>query len=142
MINVGGGCGEFVIINMNEIRRKINEIQKFFGRNARKRFSIEPKSFALLPPPNELTPTEISDSPIDNTTVPVTTDGKNLLSGFKNAPSTVSNIPPIIEAPIKAPQPIKPPPIILATLLNTPIKPELVPIITGTFPPIGPIANN
>lgn len=22
MINVGGGCGEFVIINMNEIRRK------------------------------------------------------------------------------------------------------------------------
>ena len=26
MINVGGGCGEFVIINMNEIRRKINEI--------------------------------------------------------------------------------------------------------------------
>lgn len=26
MINVGGGRGEFVIINMNEIRRKINEI--------------------------------------------------------------------------------------------------------------------
>lgn len=29
MINVGGGGGEFVIINMNEIRKKINEYRNF-----------------------------------------------------------------------------------------------------------------
>ena len=31
-----------------------------------------------------------------------------------------------------------PPPMLAATLLNTPMKPELVPIIIGTLPPIGP----
>ena len=37
---------------------------------------------------------------------------------------------------------IIPPPIILVTLLNTPINPELVPKIIGTLPPTGPIENN
>ena len=71
--------------------------------NARNRFSNEPKSLAPFPPPNELIPTEISDSPIESTTVPVTTDGKNLLKGLINAPSTVSKRPPIMDAPIIAP---------------------------------------
>ena len=71
--------------------------------NARNRFSSEPKSLAPFPPPNELIPTEMSDNPIESTTVPVTTDGKNLLNGLINAPSTVSKRPPIMEAPIIAP---------------------------------------
>ena len=71
--------------------------------NASNRFSIEPKSAALFPPPNELIPTEIRLSPIDITTVPVTTAGKNRRSGFKKKPKTVSNNPPIIEAPMIAP---------------------------------------
>ena len=67
------------------------------------RFSKEPKSFAPEPPPKEFTPTEISERPIANTTTPVTTLGKNFLSGFKNAPKTVSKRPPIMDAPIIAP---------------------------------------
>ena len=103
-------------------------------------FSIEPKSAALFPPPKELIPTEIKDSPMDNTTVPVTTDGKNLRSGFKKSPRTPSNKPPMIEAPMIAPYAATPPPMVAATLLNTPMKPELVPMMIGTFPPIGPMA--
>ena len=93
----------------------------------------------LFPPPNELIPTEIRLSPIDMTTVPVTTDGKNLRSGFKKKPRTVSNRPPMIDAPMIAPYASTPPPIVAATLLNTPINPEEVPMMIGTFPPIGPI---
>ena len=66
-------------------------------------FSMEPKSLAVLPPPKELIPTEIKDRPMERTTVPVTTDGKNFLKGFKNAPRTVSIRPPKIDAPIIAP---------------------------------------
>ena len=76
------------------------------------------------------------------TTVPVTTAGKNLRSGFKKNPSTPSNRPPMIDAPMIAPYAITPPPITPATLLNTPIKPELVPIMIGTRPPTGPIAKS
>ena len=111
-------------------------------RHARSRFSAEPKSDAELPPPKELIPTPISDNPMESTTVPVTTDGKKRRNGFKNAPRTVSMKPPMIEAPMMAPYPKIPPPIMFATLLNTPINPELVPMMIGTFPPIGPIANS
>ena len=65
--------------------------------------AMEPKSSAVLPPPKELIPTEIKDRPMERTTVPVTTDGKNFLKGFKNAPRTVSIRPPKIDAPIIAP---------------------------------------
>ena len=110
--------------------------------SASSRFSIEPKSFAELPPPKELMPTEISDRPILSTTVPVTTAGKNLRSGLRKKPSTVSNRPPRMDAPIIAPYAITPPPMVAATLLNTPIKPELVPMMIGTLPPIGPMENS
>ena len=104
------------------------------------KFSIEPKSLAEFPPPKEFTPTPISDNPMESTTVPVTTAGKNLRSGFNINPNTDSNSPPIMDAPIIAPYPRIPPPITDATLLQTPINPELVPMMIGTFPPIGPIA--
>ena len=72
-------------------------------RVPRKRFSTEPKSGTVLPPPpKEFTPTAISERPIERTTVPVTTGGKNLLSGLRQNPNTPSNIPPIIQAPIIA----------------------------------------
>ena len=70
---------------------------------ASSRFSAEPKSLAALPPPKELTPTEIRDRPMDSTTVPVTTEGKNLRRGLRKKPSTVSNRPPRMEAPMMAP---------------------------------------
>ena len=108
--------------------------------SASSRFSADPKSFALLPPPKEFTPTEIRDRPIDKTTVPVTTDGKNFRSGLIKAPRTPSKRPPMIDAPMIAPYVATPPPIVSATLLNTPMNPELVPMMIGTFPPIGPIA--
>ena len=110
--------------------------------NASNRFSMEPKSSALFPPPKELIPTEIRLNPIDITTVPVTTDGKNLRRGFKKKPSTVSKRPPIIDAPMIAPYASIPPPMVAATLLKTPINPEDVPIMIGTRPPTGPIPNN
>ena len=72
-------------------------------RIARNKFSADPKSFAVLPPPKEFTPTPIRLSPIESTTVPVTTDGKNLLNGFRKNPRTVSNRPPRIDAPMIAP---------------------------------------
>ena len=62
--------------------------------------------------PKELIPTEIKLRPMDNTTVPVTTAGKNLRNGFKKNPSTPSNKPPIIDAPIMAPYARTPPPIV------------------------------
>ena len=77
---------------------------------------------------------------MESTTVPVTTAGKNLRSGFNINPNTDSNNPPIMDAPMIAPYPRIPPPITDATLLQTPINPELVPMMIGTFPPIGPIA--
>ena len=70
---------------------------------ASSRFSMEPKSWAVLPPPKELMPTEIRLRPMDMTTVPVTTEGKNFRRGFKKKPSTVSNKPPMMEAPMMAP---------------------------------------
>ena len=79
---------------------------------------------------------------MDITTVPVTTLGKNLRSGFKKKPSTVSNRPPMMDAPIMAPYASTPPPMVAATLLNTPINPEDVPIIIGTLPPTGPMVNS
>ena len=75
------------------------------------KFSTEPKSFAVLPPPKELTPTAISDNPIDSTTVPVTTAGKNLRSGFNRNPRIPSNRPPMTDAHIMAPYARIPPPI-------------------------------
>ena len=72
-------------------------------KTASSRFSTEPKSLAALPPPKELTPTEIRDRPMDSTTVPVTTVGKNLRKGLRKKPSTVSNRPPRMEAPMMAP---------------------------------------
>ena len=41
-----------------------------------------------------------------------------------------------------APYASTPPPIDAATLLNTPINPEEVPIMIGTFPPTGPMENS
>ena len=70
---------------------------------ASSRFSMEPKSLAELPPPKELMPTEIRLRPMDMTTVPVTTEGKNFRRGFRKKPSTPSNRPPMMEAPIIAP---------------------------------------
>ena len=70
---------------------------------ASSRFSTEPKSCAVLPPPKEFTPTEIKLRPMESTTVPVTTEGSSLRSGFRKKPSTVSNRPPIREAPMIAP---------------------------------------
>ena len=72
-------------------------------KRASSRFSTEPKSFAPLPPPKELMPTEISDRPMDRTTVPVTTDGKSLRRGLRKMPSTLSNRPPRMDAPMMAP---------------------------------------
>ena len=111
-------------------------------KSASSRFSIEPKSSALFPPPKELIPTEIRLKPMDITTVPVTTDGKNFRSGFKKNPSTVSKKPPKIDAPMIAPYADTPPPIVAATLLNTPINPDDVPMMIGTRPPTGPIAKS
>ena len=70
---------------------------------ARQKFSKEPKSTALLPPPKALTPTLMRLKPMERTTVPVTMDGKNLRNGFKKKPRTVSKRPPMIEAPMMAP---------------------------------------
>ena len=70
---------------------------------ASSRFSTEPKSCAVLPPPKEFTPTEIKLRPMESTTVPVTTEGSSLRSGFRKKPSTVSNRPPIRDAPMIAP---------------------------------------
>ena len=70
---------------------------------ASSRFSTEPKSFAPLPPPNELMPTEISDRPMDSTTVPVTTEGNSLRRGLRKTPRTLSKMPPRMDAPIMAP---------------------------------------
>ena len=64
------------------------------------KISMEPKSFALLPPPKELIPTEISERPMESTTVPVTTGGKNLRRGLRKKPSTLSKMPPMMDAPI------------------------------------------
>ena len=77
---------------------------------------------------------------MESTTVPVTTAGKKRRRGFSIKPRTVSKRPPIREAPRIAPYARIPPPMTPATLLNTPIKPELVPMIIGTFPPTGPMA--
>ena len=71
--------------------------------SARHRFSAEPKSTAVLPPPNAFTPTLIRLRPIDSTTVPVTTGGKNRRSGRMKKPMTASNRPPISDAPMRAP---------------------------------------
>ena len=109
---------------------------------ANNKFSMEPKSFALLPPPKELIPTEIKLKPIDNTTVPVTTAGKNFLRGFKKKPRIPSKRPPIMDAPIIAPYANTPPPMVAATELNTPMKPEDVPIMIGTLPPTGPMEKS
>ena len=68
--------------------------------------------------------------------------GKNLRNGLIIKPSTVSKRPPIIEAPMIAPYERIPPPITPATELNTPINPELVPMMIGTLPPHGPIEYN
>ena len=110
--------------------------------SAKHRFSREPKSTALLPPPKALTPTLIRLKPMESTTVPVTIDGKNLRSGFKKKPRTASNKPPMSEAPMMAPYATRPPPIDAATELNTPMKPDDVPIIIGTLPPTGPMPNS
>ena len=72
-------------------------------RAPRARFSMEPKSAAVFPPPKELTPTDTRDRPMERTTVPVTTAGKNRLRGFNKKPRTVSNRPPRTEASIMAP---------------------------------------
>ena len=72
-------------------------------KTASSRFSTEPKSLAALPPPKELTPTEMRDRPMDSTTVPVTTGGNSLRRGFRKTPSTLSNRPPRMDAPIMAP---------------------------------------
>ena len=40
---------------------------------------------------------------MESTTVPVTTGGKNLRSGFRKKPSTLSKIPPMMDAPMIAP---------------------------------------
>ena len=109
---------------------------------ANSRFSIEPKSLAVLPPPKELIPTLIRLRPMDITTVPVTTLGKNLRRGFRKKPKTPSNRPPMIYAPIIAPYAITPPPMVAATELKTPRKPEEVPITMGTLPPMGPMENS
>ena len=53
---------------------------------ASSRFSTEPKSCAVLPPPKEFTPTEIKLRPMESTTVPVTTEGSSLRSGFRKKP--------------------------------------------------------
>ena len=71
--------------------------------SARHRFSNEPKSLALLPPPKVFTPTLIRLKPMESTTVPVTTAGKNRRSGLRKKPSTASNRPPMMEAPMMAP---------------------------------------
>ena len=40
---------------------------------------------------------------MDRTTVPVTTGGNSLRRGFRKTPSTLSNRPPRMDAPIMAP---------------------------------------
>ena len=72
-------------------------------KTASSRFSIEPKSLAVLPPPKELIPTEIRLRPMDMTTVPVTTAGKNLRRGFRKKPRMPSKMPPMMDAPMMAP---------------------------------------
>ncbi len=84
-------------------------------------------------------PTLIRERPIESTTTPVTIGGKNFLNGLMKNPKTPSNIPPISVAPNIALYATTPPPIDATTLLETPIKPELVPITIGNLPPTGPI---
>ena len=72
-------------------------------KRPRPRFSMEPKSLVLKPPPKELIPTAIRDRPIESTTVPVTTDGKKRRRGFRKKPKMPSKKPPIMDAPIMAP---------------------------------------
>ena len=67
---------------------------------------------------------------------------KAILLGLQHVFAMFVGNPPIMEAPMIAPYPRIPPPITDATLLQTPINPELVPMMIGTFPPIGPIAYN
>ena len=47
-----------------------------------------------------------------------------------------------MDAPIIAPYAMTPPPMVAATELKTPRKPEEVPITMGTLPPMGPMENN
>ena len=104
------------------------------------KFSIEPKSIAEFPPPKEFTPTPISDNPMESTTVPVTTAGKNLRSGFNINPNTDSNNPPIMEAPASHHIKDSPPANRCNTAADTTINPELVPADDWNFSTIGPIA--
>ena len=67
------------------------------------RFSREPKSLAPEPPAKELTPTEMRLRPMASTTVPVTTGGNSFRRGLMKKPRTVSNKPPMMEAPRIAP---------------------------------------
>ena len=71
--------------------------------SAKHRFSNEPKSGAVLPPPKALTPTLIRLKPMESTTVPVTTAGKKRRRGFRKKPRTASNKPPMSDAPMMAP---------------------------------------
>ena len=105
------------------------------------RFSSDPKSLLALPPAKELTPTLIRLRPMDSTTVPVTTGGKNFRRGLMKKPSTASHRPPTRLAPRMALYPAMPP-MEPATPRITPKKPELVPMMTGTCPPTGPMDHS
>ena len=55
---------------------------------------VKPKSLLALPPAKEFTPTLIKLRPMESTTVPVTTGGKNFRRGLIKKPRAASHSPP------------------------------------------------
>ena len=134
-------------IRMEEILKKPVNIWRIKiivkkTKSAINRFFIEPNSGVCsrpTPPPTNLMPTGISEIPKVVTTVPVTTWGRNLRSGFTINPSINSIKPPMRDAPRIAAYPFDQSPIAAycsPTPIATGIKPELVPITVGSPEPI------
>ncbi len=104
---------------------------------ASSRFSTEPKSCAVLPPPKEFTPTEIRLKPMESTTVPVTTEGSSCAAASKaehclkqaaeNGRAHDCAVGQYAAAHRGCDR------------TEYPMKPEEVPMMIGTLPPMGPM---
>ena len=120
-----------LVIPLVNCLRKITETSTI---NPKARFEGEPKSCTPTPPAKFLIPTGSRDSPMDNTTTPVTIGGKNFLILLINVPRKASNIPPTRAAP-RTPYI----PYLLPIESATGTKAKLVPTTTGSLAPIFPI---
>ena len=67
--------------------------------------SMLPKSAAPSPPAKELAPTGSSENPMAVTTVAATTCGISFIQYLAKSPSSPSNTPPTITAPMRVPMP-------------------------------------